>query len=76
LIADGNVKKIMNFDVLERNKEMPITDFWLSQWSIIDINSVLWLLQRVNVGNFADISEAHAAAIFNIEVWISEFLCV
>jgi hypothetical protein len=54
---------------------LPITDFWLSQCLIIDTNSVLWLLQRVDVGNVADISEVHAASIFRTEVWISDFLC-
>jgi hypothetical protein len=54
---------------------LPISDFRLLQWLITDVNSVLWLLHRVDVGNVADISEVHAASIFRIEVWISEFLC-
>jgi hypothetical protein len=54
---------------------LPITDFRLSQWLIIDVNSV-WLLHHVYVGNVADISEVYAASIFRIEVWINEFLCI
>jgi hypothetical protein len=30
-------------------------------WLIVDVNSVLWFLHRVDVGDIADVSEARAA---------------
>jgi hypothetical protein len=37
--------------------------------TFVDINFVLGLLNRVSVGNVAEISEVYAASIFRIEVY-------
>lgn len=38
-----------------------VTDFMLSQWVIV--NSVLWLLCCVNVGDVANVLEVHASIL-------------
>jgi hypothetical protein len=43
------------------------TDFRLSRW-LTDVNSVLGMLHRVDVGDVADVSEVHAALIFRVKV--------
>jgi hypothetical protein len=44
-----------------------LTDFRLSQWLIIDVNSVVGLLHFVVAGNIADILKMHAAPIFMLD---------
>jgi hypothetical protein len=44
-----------------------ITDFRLPRWLIIDVNSLLGLLQHAVVGNVADVSEVHALSIFKAD---------
>jgi hypothetical protein len=67
-------------DVLIRLRTNPcgeVTDFRLSLWLTVDINSVLGWLYRLYVSNIADISEAHAASIFSVEECkMGEFLCI
>jgi hypothetical protein len=48
-----------------------ITDFRLSQRLIIDVNSVLGLLHRVDVGDITDVSKVHAASIISVEYPVS-----
>jgi hypothetical protein len=43
-----------------------ITDFRFSQLLIIDVNSVLGLLHRLVAGDAVDVSEVHAAFVFNM----------
>jgi hypothetical protein len=48
-----------------------ITDFSVSLWLIIDVNSVLGLLHLVVVDDVANISELHAASFFRVKVcWL------
>jgi hypothetical protein len=47
----------------EKNKRLSLTDT-----PIFDINSILGLLNLVDVGNVADISEVHAAFFSTFEV--------
>lgn len=57
--------------------EVEVTDFRLSLWLTVDINSVLGWLYRVYVSNIADISEAHAFSIFSVEECrMGKFLCI
>jgi hypothetical protein len=44
-----------------------ITDFRLSRWLIIDVNSLLGLLQHAVVGNVAVVSVVHALSIFRAD---------
>jgi hypothetical protein len=53
-----------------------ITDFRLSWWLIIDVNSVLGLLHFVDVGNIAGVSEVRAASIFRVEACQLVNFCV
>jgi hypothetical protein len=45
----------------------PLLIFRRSWWLIIDINSVLVLLHRVEVGDVADVLETHAASIIRVD---------
>jgi hypothetical protein len=49
-------------------KHLSVTDFRLSLWLLIEVNSVLGLLHRVVVGDVVDVSEVHAGSIFIVEV--------
>jgi hypothetical protein len=42
--------------------EVSIADFRITQWLIIDVNSVLGLLHHLVVGDVADVLEVHAAS--------------
>jgi hypothetical protein len=44
------------------------TDFRLSQWLAVDVNSVLGWLLRVDMSNVASILEVNATCIFRVEV--------
>jgi hypothetical protein len=56
--------------------EDEVTDFGLSLWLIIYVNSVLALLHRVVVGDVASVSEVRAASIFRVEVCMLVSFCV
>jgi hypothetical protein len=45
-----------------------ITDFRLSWWLIIDVNSVLGLSHRVDVSEVSDVLKVQAASIFKVQV--------
>jgi hypothetical protein len=48
---------------------LQITDFRLSWWLAVDVNSVLQFLRCVAVDNGADISELHVVSIYRDEVY-------
>jgi hypothetical protein len=55
----------------------PVTDFRLSRLFIVDVDSALECLHRVDVGCIATVSEVHAASIFSFEVSrMSECSCM
>jgi hypothetical protein len=53
-----------------------MTDFSLSQWSIIDVDSVHWLLYCVDVGNVADIFEVYAVSMLSVYMHRLVNLCI
>jgi hypothetical protein len=52
-------------------KLMDLTDFRLSQWFIVDVDSACGSLHHVDVGSVAKLSEVHAASIFRVRIsWV------
>jgi hypothetical protein len=49
-------------------KTCTVTDFMLSKWFTVDVDSAFGYLHHVEVGSTADISEVHAVFIFRVDV--------
>jgi hypothetical protein len=45
-----------------------LTEFRLPWWFILDVGSVLWSMDHVDVSSVADVSGVHAASIFTVKV--------
>jgi hypothetical protein len=57
-----------SYSTVLKIKKFEITNFRLSQWLNVDVDSDLGLLRCVTVvvGDVAGVSEAHAASIFRV----------
>jgi hypothetical protein len=63
--------------IYQNDSNISINDLRFSLWLIFNVDFVLGSLHRMDVGDFANISEVHDASIFRIQVYtlVSFYIC-